>query len=237
MSTMKEGKAVLRIEELEAFRHMSASLLANAIEFFHNESRREGFVDGSVRCLFPRLPRLVGYAATIKVRRAEAPAGGGVFPDRSDWWDYFMSRPEPRVVVVEDCSPTIGLSSLLGVAQINVLRTFGCEGAVTNGAVRDIPEAEAMNFPLFVGRVSVSHAHVEVVDMGGSVDIGGLKIRPGELLHGDVHGVQSIPLEIAALIPDVAMHIATEEESLISLSRSPEFSLEKLQAAVAGMKH
>jgi regulator of RNase E activity RraA len=123
------------------------------------------------------------------------------------------------------------------MAQINVLRTFGCEGAVTNGAVRDIPEAEAMRFPLFVGSVSVSHAHVEVVDMGGSVDIGGLKIRPGELLHGDVHGVQSIPLEIAALIPDVAIHIAAEEESLISLSRFPDFSLEKLQAAVARMKH
>ncbi len=237
MSTMKESKAVLTNEDLEPFRQMSASLLANAIEFFHNETRREGFVDSSVRCLFPRLPRLVGYAATIKVRRAEAPAGGGIFPDRSDWWDYFMSRPEPRVVVVEDCSPTIGLSSLLGVAQINVLRTFGCEGAVTNGAVRDIPEAEAMSFPLFVGSVSVSHAHVEVVDMGGSVDIGGLKIRPGELLHGDVHGVQSIPLDIAALIPDVAMHIASEEETLISLSRSPDFSLERLQAAVARIKH
>ena len=237
MSTMKEGKAVLTNEELEPFRHMSASLLANTIELFRSESRREGFVDSSVRCLFPRLPRLVGYAATIKVRRAEAPAGGGIFPDRSDWWDYFMSRPEPRVVVVEDCSTTIGLSSLLGVAQINILRAFGCVGAITNGAVRDIPQAEAMSFPLFVGSVSVSHAHVEVVDMGGSVDIGGLRIRPGELLYGDVHGVQSIPLEIAARIPDVAMDIATEEETLISLSRSPDFSLEKLQGAVAVMKH
>jgi regulator of RNase E activity RraA len=237
MSTIKDGKAVLTSEELEPFRHMNASLLANAIEFFHNETRREGFVDSSVRCLFPRLPRLVGYAVTVKVRRADPPAGGGLFPDRSDWWDYFMSRPEPRVAVVEDCSGRIGVSSLLGVAQINVLRVFGCIGAVTNGAVRDIPEAEAMRFPLFAGSVSVSHAHVEMVDMGGSVDIGGLKIRPGELLHGDIHGVQSIPPEIAARLPDVAMRIASEEEALISLSRSPDFSLEKLQAAVASLKH
>ena len=69
--------------------------------------------------------------------------------------------------------------------------------------------------------------------MGKPVEIGGLKIQSGDLLHGCLHGVQSIPLEIAARIPPVAAHITAKKQALIALCRSPEFSLEKLRAAIA----
>ena len=59
-----------------------------------------------------------------------------------------------------------------------------------------------------------------------------MKIQSGDLLHGDIHGVQSIPLDIAAQIPAVAAKIVAEEQAIISLCRSPDFSLEKLRAAV-----
>jgi regulator of RNase E activity RraA len=234
---MSDDKKLLTDEELEAFRHLNGCLLGNAIQTFPARSLTEGFVDGSVRCLFPRLPAMVGYAATVKVRPTDPPTAGGVFPDRSDWWDYVLSRPEPRVVVVQDCGAPAGVGSLLGVVHVNILRAFGCVGAVTNGAVRDIPAAEAMRFPVFAGSDSVSHGYVEVVDFGGSVDIGGLKIKPGDLLHGDMHGVQTVPLNIAARVPEVALRIADEEELLISLCNSPDFSLERLQAAVAKTKY
>jgi 4-hydroxy-4-methyl-2-oxoglutarate aldolase len=237
MSTMKEGKAVLTNEELEPFRHMSTSLLANAIETFQTRLRNEGFADSSVRCLFPRLHPMVGYAVTVKVRGSNPPTAGGLFPDRSDWWDYIQSLPEPRVVAVQDCATRPGLGSLLGTVQLNILHAFGCVGAVTNGAVCDIPAVEALRFPVFAGAISVSHAYVHIVEIGGPVEIGGLKIKPGDLLHGDMHGVQSIPLEIAAQIPDVALEIANEEEMLVSLCESGDFSLEKLQAAVARTKY
>jgi len=60
-----------------------------------------------------------------------------------------------------------------------------------------------------------------------------LKVQSGDLLHGDVHGVQAIPLDIAGQVPAVAARIAAKEEALIALCRSPEFSLEKLRAALA----
>ncbi len=110
-------------------------------------------------------------------------------------------------------------------------------GAVTNGSVRDIPAAEALGFPLFAGNVSVSHAYVHIVEIGGTVEIGGLKIQSGDLLHGDIHGVQSIPLDIVAQLPAVAAKIVADEEALISVCRSPDFSLEKLKAAVARTKN
>jgi regulator of RNase E activity RraA len=68
--------------------------------------------------------------------------------------------------------------------------------------------------------------------MGGPVEVGGLKVQPGDLLHGDCHGVLSIPKEIAPEIPSVAARIQSKERKLIALCQSAGFSLEKLTRAV-----
>jgi regulator of RNase E activity RraA len=84
-----------------------------------------------------------------------------------------------------------------------------------------------------VGSLAVSHAYVHIVGIGSEVEIGGLKIRSGDLLHGDTHGVQTIPLDIVAQIPPVAAQIAAKEQAVIALCRSPDFSLDKLRAIIA----
>jgi 4-hydroxy-4-methyl-2-oxoglutarate aldolase len=225
-------KTPLTAEQLEALRRLDAGTLANAIERFQERLRNEGFTDGSVHCLFPHLPHVVGYAVTVKIRGSAPPFAGDAYLDRTDWWDYIVSVPAPRVVVVQDMAAKTGLGSLLGAVHFNILRALGCVGAVTNGAVRDIPAAEDLGFQLFTGGTSVSHAYVHIVEFGTPVEIGGLKIQSGDLLHGDRHGVQSIPEDIATQIPPVAAKIAAEEQALIKLCQSPDFSVEKLRAAV-----
>jgi regulator of RNase E activity RraA len=220
-------------EQLEAIRRLDTCTVANAIETFHERLRNEGFVDHTVHCLFPRLQPMVGYAATIKIRGSAPPTAGNPYPDRTDWWDYILSLPAPRVVVAQDVATRPGLGSLVGAVHMNILRALHCVGMVTNGSVRDIPAAESAGFHYFAGSVSVSHAYVHIVEMGQPVELGGLKIRSGDLLHGDLHGVQSIPLDVAARIPHVAAQIMAKEQELIAFCRSPEFSLEKLRAAVA----
>jgi 4-hydroxy-4-methyl-2-oxoglutarate aldolase len=226
-------RAPLTPEHLEALRRLDACTVANAIETFHERLRNEGFVDHTVHCLFPRLQPMVGYAATIKIRGSAPPTAGNPYPDRTDWWDYILSLPTPCVVVAQDVATRPGLGSLVGAVHMHILRALRCEGVVTNGSVRDIPAAENAGFHYFAANVSVSHAYVHIVEIGQPVEIGGLKIQSGDLLHGDLHGVQSIPLDIAARIPPVAAQIMAKEQELIALCRSPEFSLEKLRAAVA----
>src|SRR5579871_855039 len=225
-------KSPLTCEHLEALRRLDACLLANAIETFHERLRNEGFMGHSVRCLFPQLQPMIGYAATVKIRGSAPPTTGNLYSDRTDWWDYIESLPAPRIVVVQDVSARPGLGSLVGAVHMNILRTLHCTGVVTNGSVRDIPAAESAGFHYFAGSASVSHAYVHIVDIGKTVEIDGLKIRSGDLLHGDLHGVQTIPLDIAPQIPQAAAKIAAEEQALIALCRSPEFSLQKLRAAV-----
>ena len=223
----------LTSEQLENLRRLDASTLANAIETFHERLRNEGFADNSIHCLFPKLPPIIGYAATVKIRGSAPPTADGGYTDRTDWWDYISSLPSPRIVAVQDVATKTGFASLLGAVHVNILRALGCVGAVTNGVVRDIPVAEKLGFQIFAGGVSVSHAYVHIVEFGTPVEIGGLKISSGDLLHGDLHGVQNIPLDLAEKIPAAAAAITAKEQELIRLCQSKDFSIEKLRAAVA----
>ena len=226
----------LSAELLDSLRHLDAGTVANAIETFHERLRNEGFGNGSVRCLFPQLGTMLGYAATVKIRGSAPPTASVPFSDRTDWWDYINSLPSPRVLVVQDVGTKVGLGSLLGSVHVNILHALDCVGAVTNGSVRDLPAAPDLGFQLFSGNVSVSHAYVHIIEFGAPVEVAGLKVHSGDLIHGDQHGIQIIPLEVAAQVPEAAARIQERERALIAICQSPEFSLEKLRAAVAEQK-
>jgi regulator of RNase E activity RraA len=226
-------KTPLSDAEMEALHQLDACTLANAIETFGQRLRNEGYIDGTVRCLLPQLEPMLGYAATLKIRGSAPPTTDSLYPDRTDWWDYILSVPAPRVVVVQDIATRPGSGALVGAVHMSILRALRCVGIVTNGAVRSLPTAEAAGFHLFAGSLSVSHAYVHIVEIGTPVEIGGLKLRSGDLLHGDLHGVQSIPLDIAAQLPSVAARIAAWKQRLIALCQSPEFSLDALRELVA----
>jgi regulator of RNase E activity RraA len=220
-------------EELEALRRIDSCTLANAIETFGVRLRNEGFASGGVRCLFPQLPPMVGYAVTVKIRGASPPVtGAATYVEDTAWWDYILSVPTPRIVVVQDISSAHGRGALLGEVHVSILKALGCIGAVTDGAVRDVQSVERLGFQFFAAALSVSHSYVHIVETGQPAQIDGLTINSGDLLHGDLHGVQTIPSEIVAELPAVAAQISARERKLIALARSPEVSIEQLRAAV-----
>jgi regulator of RNase E activity RraA len=224
--------APLSSSQLHALRLLDSCAVANAVETFQEQLRNEGFADGGVTCRFPELEPMVGYAATVKIRGSAPPMMGKVYSDRTDWWDYLLSQPYPRVVVVQDVGSDIGLGSFLGAVHVNILKALGSVGAITNGSVRDLRRVQALGFQLYSGGVSVSHAYVHIVEFGTLVEIAGLKIKSGDLLHGDLHGFLNIPLQCAPDIPAVAARIREKEEAIIHLCRSEGFTLDKLRVAV-----
>jgi len=217
---------------LENLRALDGCTVANAIETFGVRLRNTGFADSSVRCMFHELPTMVGYAATARIRTSDPPMEGDSYHERTDWWDHILSIPQPRIIVVQDIDSHPGRGSFVGEVHANIFSALGCAGLVTNGAVRDLPPVRASKFPLFAGCVSVSHAYAHIFDFGDTVEVGGLRIQPGDLIHGDRHGVQTIPREIADKIPAVAKHLLERERQLIALCRSTDFTVEKLREGV-----
>ena len=216
---------------------LDSCTVSNAIERLDVRLRNEGFTDISVRCLSPALPPMLGYAATGRMRSAEAPTASYCYHERMDWWEYVATIPSPRVIVLEDIDTHPGFGALFGEIHAQIGRALGCVGYVTNGAVRDLKEIGRTGFHLFARGISVSHAYAHVVDFGGPVKVGGLLINPGDLLHGDLHGVVSVPAAIAAKIPGVAAELLAEEGELIQLCQPGQFSLEKLRQQIEHTRH
>jgi 4-hydroxy-4-methyl-2-oxoglutarate aldolase len=218
----------------EKLKTLDTCTVSNAVERLNVRLRNEGFISGAVRCRFPSFQTMLGYAVTGRIRSANAPMSGRCYYDRMDFWRYLATLPEPRIMILEDVDHVPGLGAFVGEMHAVIALALNCVGYVTNGAVRDLPALKELGFHLFSGSLSVSHAYAHLVDFGSPVQIGGLKISPGDLIQGDRHGVQIIPLQIAAQVPEEAERILLSENELKRFCQSPRFSLDGLAKKLSG---
>ena len=221
----------LTADELGALRSITTPTIANAIETFKVRSRSEGFMDTTVRCIFPELGATVGYAVTAKITARER-SEKALAP--WEMWAALKQVPAPRIVVIEDLDYPTPVGSYWGEVNGSIYKGLGCAAVVTNGGVRDLDEVRATGFQFFASCVLVSHAYVHLVEVGTPVRVGGLVVRPGDLLHGDQHGVISVPPDIAREIPKAAERIEAYERRIIAFARSPECSAEGLRKLMEG---
>ena len=217
---------VLDHSVLDELRSFSAPSLSNGIETFDVRPRNEGFTDATVRCMFPDLGARIGYAATATMRSA---ADGDRIPP-SALWEHVLELPEPRFVVVQDFDEPPGVGSYWGEVNGSIFTALGCVAVLTNGAVRDLTEMRGIGIQAFAGSVAVSHAYNHLERVGEPVTVGGLAVRPGDLLHGDQHGVLSIPFGIAGALAAATRRVEAYERELIDFCRAPDFSPEALLA-------
>jgi regulator of RNase E activity RraA len=75
----------------------------------------------------------------------------------------------------------------------NHARALGCVGTITDGAIRDLDEMKAAGFKALARRLAVSHAHCWPVSWGEPVQVFGITVKPGQLIHADKHGFIVIP--------------------------------------------
>ena len=190
------------------------------------------------RCEHPVLLRRDAAARRLRRDRAHphvATADGrpSVTFDRTDWWANILGpAPGWRIVVIDDVDDPPGMGALIGNVHGNILRALDCAGVVTNGAVRDAADLRAISLQCFARQLAVSHAYAHIFEFGAPVTVGGLEIRPGDLLHGDRHGLLKVPLDIAAAVPGVAKDMLARDERIIALCQSKEFSPDKLRAMI-----
>ena len=176
-------------------------------------------MDASVRCMFPELGVVIGYAATATIRAA---APGEESQPRAVAAHLVRCR-EPRLVVIQDLDDPRGVGSYWGEVNANIHQAFGAHGVITNGCVRDLDEMREVGFHAFARSVGVSHAYVHVVEVGIPVTVGGLDVHPGDLLLGrPARGDLDPPRDRRAL-PEAIRKVEADEQNIITMFRSPDF--------------
>jgi regulator of RNase E activity RraA len=222
-------------ELLDELRKWNTPTIANALELFDIQPRNVGFMNTDIKCIFPDLGVMVGYAVTVTIR-ADQPVAPGRQVNMGDYFDYVVSTPAPRIVVVQDLDQPPAIGSLWGEVNGSRHKALGCLGTITNGGVRDLDEVHELGFQFFAAHVIPSHAYVHMEDFGIPVKVGGLWVKTGDLLHADKHGVMHIPHEVAAQVPEKCREMERREAPLIALHKSPDFSVQKLKELMGLVK-
>lgn len=93
-------------------------------------------------------------------------------------------------------------------------RKLGAAGAVLNGYLRDTKAVLKLDFPAFCwgSYAQDSAPRYKVVDFRIAIEIGAIRIRPGDFLFGDIDGVCVIPSEAATEIFTKALEKARGEK-------------------------
>jgi len=214
-------------EVLDALRRYDTPTLANAIETFDVRPRDEGFASMDVKCLFPDLGVMVGYAATATIRARGRGQGDG---DHSPLWSLVRSLPAPRVVVVQDLDDP-PVAATFGEIMCSTYQAFGAAGLITSGAARDLDQVRRIGFPAFSNGAICSHGYSHIVAVHTPVRVGGVAVHPGDLLHADANGVTTIPHSIASEVAQVAAEYVAAEAVILDFTKTGSNDVKKFTAA------
>jgi regulator of RNase E activity RraA len=207
-------------ESLKKLAKYDTPTICNIIELFDVRPRNRGFMDGRVKCNFPELPPMVGYACTAAFRSDAPPAGGDAYGSIQGQLDQFAKLPGPAVVVFQDLDDP-PVSAVFGEVMCSTYQGFGSAGLVTNGGGRDLDQVRAIKYPVFTGSTICSHGYCHMLHLGVPVRVGGLMVNQGDLLHGDANGVTSIPPEIVSELLDVADEFVASEALMLDYVKAP----------------
>ncbi|MGZ4671314.1 MAG: RraA family protein [Ilumatobacteraceae bacterium] len=205
--------------------------VCNALELLVPERRCFGFTTRPLVCTRPELEPIVGIARTATIRAAHpADAGTDQAQVRDAYYAYIDGGPKPSVVVIQDLDAEPGYGSFWGEVNSNIHKGFGCDAVITNGSVRDLPDI-ADGFQMFADRIGPSHAFVHVVDFSRPVDVAGMRVTDGDLIHADQHGAVVIPHGVCGKVKEAANLIGRRERVIISAAQQPGFDIEALRKA------
>lgn len=220
-------------EQLESLRSLDTPTVCNALDLIDPAFDLPYFTSAPLRCVYPDLPAIVGYARTAAIRAIHPPTDKAATATmRAAYYEYVAQPPGPTVVVMEDLDGSrAGSGCMWGEVNTNIHQQLGCIGTVTNGSIRDVRD-NAPGFQILAGGVVPSRAHTHVTGFGETVTVMGMVVNHGDLIHADQHGAVVIPAERIDDVVEAAGTVSRREQALLASIREPGFSIASLQSAL-----
>lgn len=231
------SQSTLTPELLELLKSVDTPSVCNAIEV---AQKRRGFANFTHKTMLVNdksLPAMVGYARTAKIAALHPPEES---PDvikarRMEYFRAMAAGPRPAIAVIEDVDYPDCIGAWWGGVHTAVHHGLGLNGAVTNGVMRDLDDMQP-GFSVVAGSIGPSHGFVHVRELGTSVNVMGMEVEQGDLVHADQHGALVIPDDVVPTLFDALTSMMETESIIIEPARQPGFNIEKLEAAWAAFE-
>ncbi len=201
-------------ETLAKLKKYDTPTVCNVVELWDMRSRSRGYTDKSIGAVYPKLPPMVGYALTTTFRSMEPPKGVDAYAGIAQQLEAFELFSGPPVIVFQDLDQPCA-SATFGEVMCTTYKAFGAAGLITSGTGRDIEQVAPLDFPCFTNGSICAHGYCHMLHINVPVTVGGMTMFPGELLHGDLNGVTTIPLEVASEVPDACDEVAAAEKIIL----------------------
>lgn len=217
---------------LAVLRSVDTPTVCNAIEVAQGQRGFGAFTRGTMLCSDPDGGAIVGYAVTAKIAALAPPteAPDVIRARRMAYYKAMSEGPTPSVAVVEDLDYPHAIGAYWGEVNTTIHKGFGMSGALTNGVMRDLGDM-ASGFPVVAGSIGPSHGFVHVKEIGTPVNIFGLNVAQGDLIHADQHGAVVIPTDVLVGLADAIQKMQETENLVLGPASAPGFNFEAFEKA------
>ena len=219
-------------EDIEALRDIDTPTICNLLETVVPERRGYGYTVRHLHCLHPGMKPIVGFAKTVTMR-AKDPSRwteAEYKTIRANYLDYLADGDDPKISVVQDIDERPGYGAFFGEVFSAVHKVLGCHGVVTNGSVRDIDQL-APDFQVLAGLVAPSHAFVHVAQWACEVNVEGMVVQDGDLVHADRHGAVVVPLAAVRGVLDSLDLLVRREAVILEAAQRPGATVDDIKSA------
>ncbi|MGI6375343.1 MAG: RraA family protein [Anaerolineae bacterium] len=176
----------------------------------YNPWSQNWYTDASLRCWYPALGPVVGYAVTCVYGLPDPNYSRLSF---ADVIGAMEASPQPTIFVFEQRFPPeiankVGLS---GGNMTTAMQMAGCVGGISNGPSRDIDEIRSMGFQYLTSGVCAGHGDMAIHAINVPVSVAGMDVAPGEIIHMDENGAVKFPAEYLAEVLDRVTRLRDQE--------------------------
>src|SRR5262245_12735600 len=181
----------------------------------YNPWTENWYTDQSIRCMFPELGRLAGYAVTCVYGLPDPNYARLSFMDVID---ALEASKKPTILVIQQKFPPAiaGKVGLAGGNMVSALKAIGCVGLISNGPSRDLDEIRPMRFQYLLSGVTAGHGATAVHSVNAPVSVAGMDVAPGEIIHMDENGAVKFPADRLEAVLTNARELQKHEEARMS---------------------
>ncbi len=222
---------------LKLLQAVDTPTVCNAIEVVEAKRGFDRFTRGTMLCSAPAAGAIVGYARTARIAALAPPSEPAdvIRARRMAYYAHMATGPRPAIAVVEDMDGPNAIGAYWGEINTTVHKGFGLSGALTNGVMRDLGDLPD-GFPVIAGSIGPSHGFVHVREIATTVNIFGLSIADGDLVHADRHGALVIPAGYAAALAGAIAKLLDTEMIVLSAAQAKGFDFKSFEAAWAAFE-